>query len=212
MTIAVASAAQGASSTTLAWFTLAGALGGVFFTSLFGLVVGILNHRWQARGAENARLIAHGVRIRDERRESYAGYWLAWNKLSHELRRVQNQIRELTDAANPVSYWRGLAEGLAAREEERDEDEAVAGKLRALADEVGDAELGWRTAADVLLLVAGPAVARSAKAHIALTDKKIDAAWHGQHHSDPNGAAYRSLNDAMQADLLSPGRPDQWRT
>lgn len=203
-------AAAGATSTTLAWFTLAGALGGVFLTSAFGLVVGLLNHRWQARAAEDSRLIEHGVRVRDERRDSYVAYWLAWNKLIHELALVQTQIRELSPDAVDAGKWRDLAEGSAGRDVNA-ADGAAARILHRLADEVGDAELRWRTAADVLLLTARPAVASAARDHILLANQKIDAAWRGQHHPDPDGRTYERLNAAMQAGLLSPARPDQWK-
>jgi hypothetical protein len=205
-------AAAGASAATLAWFTLAGALGGVFLTSAFSVVIGVLNHRWQARSAEEARLNQHGDRVRDERRESYIGYWRAWNKLIYDLRPVEYQVRELGRDAMPGSQWRALAEGSPGDEDQDDSDTDKAGtrKLRMLADEVWDAELAWRTAADIVLLTARPAVAAAARAHIALTDQKIEAAWQGQHHPDPDGITYRQLNDAMQADLLSPSRASQW--
>jgi hypothetical protein len=184
----------------------------VFLTSAFSVVIGVLNHRWQARSAEEARLNQHGDRVRDERRESYIGYWRAWNRLIHGLRQVQHQLHESDEDAVPGSQWRALAAGSPGHEDQDDSDTDEAGtrKLRMLADEVWDAELAWRTAADIVLLTARPAVAAAAKAHIALTDQKIEAAWRGEHHPDPDGITYRQLNDAMQADLLSPSRASQW--
>lgn len=203
-------AAAGASSTTLAWFTLAGALGGVFLTSVFGLVVGLLNHRWQARAAEDSRLTDHDVRVRDERRSSYVEYWHAWNKLIQELRLVESQIRDPSPDDGDAGESRDLADDSNGRESMAASGTA-AGISRRLADEVSTAELSWRTAADVLLLTARPEVASAAKDHIELTSQKIDAAWRGEHHVDPDGRTYERLNNAMQADLLSPPRPDQWK-
>jgi hypothetical protein len=57
MTIRVLSltAAAGPASATVAWFTLAGALGGVLVTSIVGLSTAMLNHRWQDQQAEVSR-------------------------------------------------------------------------------------------------------------------------------------------------------------
>ena len=83
-------------------------------------------------------------------------------------------------------------------------------QLQDLSASARETELRWRAAADALLMIAGPAVASAAEAHIAMTEQKLTAAWQGRAHTDQDGAAYRSLNDAMRADLLSPGRPEQW--
>ena len=84
--------ADGASSTTVAWFALAGALGGVLVTGLVSLVTVTLNHRWQSQGTEQQRLQDHNTLVRHERRESYAAYWLAWNQFTHRLRRLSNEV------------------------------------------------------------------------------------------------------------------------
>ena len=197
-------ASAAAAGTTVAWFTLAGALGGVLVTSVVGLTTAALNHRWQARDAENARLLQHGAQVRAERRESYAAYWLAWNQFIHDLRRMQEQIQQLPPGVVVNRHLTPPAEGPG------DGEADVTRQLLDLSARAWETELRWRAAADALLLIAGPAVASAAEAHIAVTEQKLTAAWQGRAHPDKDGAAYRGLNDAMRADLLSPGRPEQW--
>jgi hypothetical protein len=188
---------------TIAWFTLAGAFGGVLITSVVALTTAMLNHRWQARDAEQGRLLGHGAQVRLERRESYAAYWLAWNRFNHELRTVTDLARELPAgfAPNEDLQRQLLAtadpEGLRARAQD------VIGKA-------WEAELEWRGAADAVRLIAGPAVDAAAAAHVAVTEQNLAAAWKGEWRPDENGAAYRSLNGAMRADLLSPDTAAQW--
>jgi hypothetical protein len=71
-------AAESSSSTT-AWFTLAGAFGGVLLTSAAAIIMAILNHRWQTESANRELLQEHIKQLRQERRETYAQYWSAWN-------------------------------------------------------------------------------------------------------------------------------------
>ena len=190
-------------SSTIAWFTLAGALGGVLITGGVGLVTAMLNHRWQARGAEQQRLLQHGAQVRQDRREAYVSYWLAWNRFIHELRRVTDLVRELPPGFAPN---KDLEEQLKATAN----PERLQAQVESLIDKAWHAELEWRAAADAMLLIAGPAVGEAAGIHIAVTERKLAAAWKGETHHDENGAAYRSLNDAMRANLLSPGNPGQW--
>lgn len=56
------------------WFALVGALGGVAITGVIGISTSVLNHR-----AERYR------QLRQERRETYAQYWIAWNSLIRAL-------------------------------------------------------------------------------------------------------------------------------
>ncbi len=200
MTVAYvhAAAAGGVSATTVAWFTLAGALGGVLITGVVSLATLTLNHRWQAQGAERQRLQDHNALVRQERRDSYAGYWLAWNQFIHALRRLQDQVRELPPGA--VAYQRP-APGLHAD---------AARQLQDVIDKAWDAELQWRAAADALMMVADPHVEQAGKAHVALTEQKLAAAWLGESHHDQNGAAYTALNNAMRAALLTAVRPEAW--
>lgn len=201
--IGLAASADAADS-TIAWFTLAGALGGVLIAGVIGLATAILNHRWQARGDEQQRLVQHGAQVRQERRETYAAYWLAWNRFTHELRRVTDQVRELPAGFTP-------------REDLDEQLKATANpgslkpRVQELIEKAWEAELEWRAAADAMFLMAGPAVDKAARVHIAMTEQKLAAAWKGGSHHDENGAAYRGLNEAMRADLLSPGRPEQWK-
>jgi len=200
--IGLAASADAASS-TVAWFTLAGALGGVLIAGVIGLATAILNHRWQARGNEQQRLLQHGAQVRQERRETYAAYWLAWNRFTHELRRVTDQVRELPTGFTP---HKDLDEQLKAMANPG----SLKPQVQELIEKAWEAELEWRAAADAMLLMAGPAVDQAARVHIAMTEQKLAAAWKGGSHHDENGAAYRGLNDAMRADLLSPGKPEQW--
>lgn len=191
-------AAGGASATTVAWFTLAGALGGVLITGIVSLATLTLSHRWQAQSAERQRLQDHNTLVRQERRDSYAAYWLAWNQFIHDLRRLKDQVRELPPGA--VANQRP-APGLQAD---------VATQLQDVIGQAWDAELQWRVAADALMLVADLQVEQAAKAHAAMTEQKLAAAWHGESHHDENGAAYTALNNAMRAALLTAVRPEAW--
>jgi hypothetical protein len=51
-------------ATTTAWFTLAGALGGVLLTSAVALTTAVLNHRWQTRNTERQLLQEHLRQLR----------------------------------------------------------------------------------------------------------------------------------------------------
>jgi hypothetical protein len=192
-----------AAGSTIAWFTLAGALGGVLITGVIALATAMLNHRWQARGDEQRRLLQHGAQVRQERRETYAAYWLAWNRFTHELRRVTDQARELPAGFSPR---KNLDEQLKSTANPG----SLKPQIQELIEKAWEAELEWRAAADAMFLIAGPAVDQTAHIHIAMTEQKLAAAWKGESHHDENGAAYRGLNDAMRADLLSPGTPEQW--
>jgi hypothetical protein len=191
-------AAGGASATTVAWFTLAGALGGVLITGVVSLATLTLTHRWQGQGAERRRLQDHNTLVRQERRDSYAAYWLAWNQFIHDLRRLQDQVRELPPGAI-VNQRPAL--GLQAD---------VAQQLQEVIGKAWDAELQWRAAADALMLVADPQVEQAAKAHVGMTEQKLAAAWRGESRHDENGAAYTALNNAMRAALLTAVRPEAW--
>ena len=81
--------AANTSGTTAAWFTLVGALGGVFLTGTIGLVTAVLNHRWQAQATGQQSLDEFQKQLRQERRETYAAYWSAWNLLIHDLQELQ---------------------------------------------------------------------------------------------------------------------------
>ena len=58
-----------------AWFTLAGALGGVLLTSAVALITAILNHRWQMESKTVERGEDRVRQRRQDRREVYARYW-----------------------------------------------------------------------------------------------------------------------------------------
>jgi hypothetical protein len=60
------------------------------------------------------------------------------------------------------------------------------------------------------MLVADPQVEEAAKAHVAMTEQKLAAAWEGKSHHDENGAVYTALNNAMRAALLTAVRPEAW--
>lgn len=74
---------------TIAWFTLGGAAGGVLIVGLVALVVMIGRRR-----AERRRLAAeHHRQLRLDRRAAYAGYWTAWNRLHHDIRALYLHAR-----------------------------------------------------------------------------------------------------------------------
>ena len=108
--------------------------------------------------------------VRQERRESYVTYWLAWNQFIHELRRLRDQIRELPPG---TAADRRLAPDWPTKVTDEQ-----AQQLQDLVDKIWDAELEWRAAADALLLVADPQVEQATNAHIAMTEQKL--APHGK--------------------------------
>ncbi|TDP96199.1 hypothetical protein [Labedaea rhizosphaerae] len=74
---------------TIAWFTFGGAVGGVLIAGLVALFVAAGRRR-----AERRRLVAeHHRQLRLDRREVYAGYWTAWNRLHHDIRTLYLRSR-----------------------------------------------------------------------------------------------------------------------
>ncbi|MEV4165600.1 hypothetical protein [Nonomuraea dietziae] len=85
------------------WFALGGALGG----GAIGVVTTALTHRWQARNAERGRAFEHEQHLRQERRETYAGYWTAWNSLIRTLERSTDGGSEARDRISAAeAEWR----------------------------------------------------------------------------------------------------------
>ncbi len=178
-------------STTTAWFTLAGALGGVAVTSAVGLTTVILNHRWQAHNAQQQFLLEHDKQLRQERRETFVHYWAAWNRLNHQLRALRDAVAALQTTSDPPTASRKHLETTAPE----------------LVQDTWTAELDWREAADAVFLVGSLAVVHAAQTHVDVTEQKIAAVWEGKWRGDENGTAYRGLNDAMRDDLLKPSQP-----
>lgn len=141
--------ADSAGSTT-AWFTLAGALGGVLLTSAVALTTAVLNHRWQTQAAERQLLQEHGSQLRQERRETYARYWSAWNRFTHQLRTLRREVEKLQALSS-------LSENQAV-----DPKDQLAQKAPEAVEQSRTAELEWRATADALLLIAGHAVEEAA--------------------------------------------------
>lgn len=73
--------AQNTSSATTAWFTLAGALGGVLITSSVALVTVILNHRWQRETKDQELITKQSNELRRTRREIYVRYFTTESSL-----------------------------------------------------------------------------------------------------------------------------------
>jgi hypothetical protein len=165
---------------TAAWFTLAGALGGVLLTSVVALVTAFLNHRWQSQTTGQQRLEEHIKQLRQERREAYAHYWSTWNRFNHELRALRDEVQKFRELLDPRAQ---LAE-----------------KAPEVVERAWTAEVEWREAADALLLIAGHGVVQEALVHIDVTQERLDAAWRGEWN--PGGDAYRGLNQAMRRELL----------
>jgi hypothetical protein len=176
--------AQSASNTA-AWYTLLGALGGVLLTSAFSLTTAILNQRWQTMGAEHEALEKHVKELRRERRETYAAYWLAWNRLSHALVQLG-----------------GEAEKSSALGEEQLEKRAPK-----IAEGVRNAELGWRAAGDAIFLIGSQGVIDAAIVHFQTTDAKLAAAWRGELYPDEI-RTWKKLVDAMRTELLRPPKAE----
>jgi hypothetical protein len=171
-----------AADTTIAWFTLAGALGGVALTSIATIATTILNHRWQARSAARQRLEEHARQLRQERLEAYAGYWRSWNRFNHELRTVTRAVSGLVPQADSSGHAR-----------DRIQPDVV--------EQAWMAELEWLTAADTLLLLGGPAVIDATNAHVEATRRKVDAVWKGGWAPDEK-RTFQTLYDAMRAEVL----------
>jgi hypothetical protein len=178
-------------ASTTAWFTLAGALGGVLLTSAVALTTAVLNHRWQTQSYQRQLLQEHFERLRQERRETYARYWSAWNRYNHQLRALRAAAQKPEPSADPSS----------------DPKDRLTQVAPSLVEQAWIAELEWREAADALLLIAGHAVVEAAQVHIETMEHRRNAAWEGAWHHDEGGRAYRGLNDAMRSELLQPAKP-----
>ena len=74
---------------TIAWLTGVGAAGGVLLAGLVALAVATGRRR-----AEHRRLaVEHHRQLRLDRREAYACYWTAWNRLHHDIRTLYLRSR-----------------------------------------------------------------------------------------------------------------------
>ncbi|MEY9861001.1 HAMP domain-containing protein [Catenulispora sp. GAS73] len=175
-----------AATSTVAWSTLAGALGGVLITSVVAFATVILNHRWQSQTIDQQLRQEHFRQLRQERRETYVRYWAAWNRFSQALRSLRNAVQALETVTDPKTQ--------------------LANQDPDVVEHAWAAELEWREAADALFLIASQAVADAATVHFGVTEQKIVVAWEGGWHADEGGAAYMGLNAAMRADILEPSK------
>ncbi len=82
--------AAGNSSTLIAVY---GALGGVVISSGIALLTSYLTRRWQRTAAKEEQKAAFDQQVRQERRETYAAYWGAWNVLIRTLERARHDMR-----------------------------------------------------------------------------------------------------------------------
>ncbi|MEU1519937.1 hypothetical protein ABZ490_48835 [Streptomyces sp. NPDC005811] len=173
MPISIA-AAENAADTTAAWFTLAGALGGVLLTSAVALTTAVLNHRWQTQAADDQGRKERDQQLRQNRREAYARYWSAWNRYIHQLRELQRTALEQQGSGALIPTE--------------------------LIEQTKEAELGWRDGADALFLICGRDVSNAAEAHMEATEARHHGAEQGEWLS--GRGTYRRLNDAMREELL----------
>jgi hypothetical protein len=70
---------------TSPWIGVAGALGGVALTGIIGLFTAVLNHRWTASSAREARRDQARVNRADVRRVAYANYLALDDRLEDAL-------------------------------------------------------------------------------------------------------------------------------
>jgi hypothetical protein len=173
--------AADSTSGTAAWFTLIGALGGVLLTSTVALVTATLNHRWQTQSRERQALEEHVKYLRQERRETYAHYWSAWNRFQHDLQALRAEAQK---------HRRPTKDGLKKRAPQ-------------VVERAWTAEVGWREAADAVLLIGSQTVVDAATDHFRTTDARLCAAWNGEGHPDQSGT-WQKLFDAMRSELLHP--------
>ncbi|WP_055478919.1 hypothetical protein [Sphaerimonospora mesophila] len=88
---------------TSGWFALAGALGG----GAIGVVTTALSHRWQMHNAEQERRFKLEQQLRQERRETYATYWTAWNTLIRILEQASRDTSSAREVITPAeAEWR----------------------------------------------------------------------------------------------------------
>ncbi|MFF3459616.1 hypothetical protein ACFYXH_36025 [Streptomyces sp. NPDC002730] len=163
-----------ASSCGWAWFTLAGALGGVLLTSAVALTTAVLNHRWQTQTADNQGRKERDQQLRQDRRETYARYLSGWNRFIRQLRELQRTALEHQRSGAPIPIE--------------------------LIEQIKEAELGWRDAADALFMICGQDVSEAAEAHLEATEDRHSGAEQGEWRS--GRGTYRRLNDAMREELL----------
>jgi hypothetical protein len=82
-------------STATAWFTLAGALGGVLLTSAVALTTAILNHRWQMESKTLEKREERAKRRREDQREVYARYWKSQEQYRERLAEANSSRQEV---------------------------------------------------------------------------------------------------------------------
>ncbi|MGX1809707.1 hypothetical protein ACWIGI_28635 [Nocardia sp. NPDC055321] len=164
------------STDSVAWLGLAGALGGVTLTAAAGIVVAILNHRWQAEHATRQFHQEQVKLLRTERREAYARFWAIWTRLNHQLVLLRNEVNEHGSIQTP--------------------------ELSALAAdrEWPDTDLEWREAVDVLRLISGEKVLQAADEFMSAVDDKAAAARRGERFATT--PAYHRLSTLMREELL----------
>jgi hypothetical protein len=166
-----------------AWITLLAALGGVVVTGIIGLVTASLSQRWQARNSSRLFVQDQLKQLRQERREFYAAYWSAWNRLIHEMRRLERSVADLRPTPSTAEEARRLLNS-----------EVV--------DALLVAELEWREAGNVVFLVSGQSVFDAASAHKQATERRLRAAWNGT-WAEGQGT-YLRLNSEMRRELIEP--------
>lgn len=191
----LAATTAGSPDNSSAWFALGGALGGVLLTGVIGLTTAVLTHRWQSQATSRQILDEHAVRLRQERRETYAAYWSAWNRLIHQLQELSGHVvalpqgRSIGNARWTIDALRGHLQ-----------DDALEALAEAYA-KVKDAELEWRAAVDSLFLIGGPEVVIAAEQHRRATYTRFNDSFKGL--GIPEERTYQLLNTAMRADIIS---------
>ncbi|WP_420077026.1 hypothetical protein ACOAKG_29255 [Streptomyces sp. JL3001] len=161
-----------AADTTAAWFTLAGALGGVLVTSAVALTTAVLNHRWQAQTTQRQIQHERDKQLRQERRETYAKYWNSWNRLMHLLGELQQRVEHQGAAAVPDDLY----------------------------SQINTARGEWRDACDAVYLICSQEAVAPMEEHQRTTQARHAAAERGEHMIGRD--AYMNLNDAMRKELL----------
>ena len=102
-----------ASSNSVAWFTLAGTLGGVIVTGIIALITAILNHRWQAESRKQELSAERFNQLRTERRQIYVSYFSAEARLMQMADGIKKQVQS-GDLPPSPEYPRQLEEPIGA--------------------------------------------------------------------------------------------------
>jgi hypothetical protein len=87
-------AAAATNNTSAAWFTLAGALGGILLTGALALITAVLNHRWKEEEEHETFARELTKDLREKRQSTYQEYWASFAILNSKQKPIARAIEK----------------------------------------------------------------------------------------------------------------------